>query len=68
MPKILIIDDDPDITRAMEIVLQKKDHKVIISHSGQEGIKKVDKENPDLEMLKGIAQNHVNYFKEVNQC
>lgn len=27
----------------------------------------LEKDNPDLEMLKGIAKNHVKY-KEVNQC
>ena len=51
MPKILIIDDDPDIVEAMKIVLQTKDYKVSSAGSGEEGLKKVKIDNPDLVIL-----------------
>ena len=49
--KILIIDDDPDITEAMKVVLQTRDYKVTSAASGGEGLKKVKIDNPDLVIL-----------------
>lgn len=51
MSKILIIDDDPDIVEAMKVVLQSKDYIVSIAESGEEGLKKVEDERPDLIIL-----------------
>lgn len=51
MAKILIIDDDPDITEAMKVVLQAKDYKVTSAKSGEEGLKKVKTDKPDLVIL-----------------
>lgn len=51
MAKILIIDDDPDIVEAMKVVLESKDHRVSSSKSGEEGLKKVEADKPDLIIL-----------------
>ena len=51
MAKILIIDDDPDIVEAMKVVLQAKDYNVTSAASGEEGLKKVKIDSPDLVIL-----------------
>jgi len=50
-PKILIIDDDPDIAEAMKVVLESKKYQVVIAKSGGEGLKKVGQEKPSLIIL-----------------
>lgn len=51
MAKILIVDDDPDIVEAMKVVLESKDYKVSTAWSGEDGLKKVKLEKPDLIIL-----------------
>ncbi len=51
MAKILIIDDDPDIVVAMKIVLESKAHSVRVAGSGEEGLKQVNLDKPDLVIL-----------------
>lgn len=51
MPKILIIDDDPDITEGMRVVLENKNYQVSSAKSGEDGIKKVKQEKFDLVIL-----------------
>lgn len=51
MPKILIIDDDPDIVEAMKIVLESKNYEVLIAKSGEEGLKRTRQGKPDLIIL-----------------
>lgn len=51
MAKILIIDDDPDIVLAMKIVLESKAHSVRVAESGEEGLKQVNLDKPDLIIL-----------------
>ena len=51
MPKILIIDDDPDIVEAMKVVLETRDYQVTSAGSGEEGLKKVKIDKPDLVIL-----------------
>ena len=51
MPKILIIDDDPDIVEAMKVVLESRNYQVSSAKSGEEGLKKIKVNNPDLIIL-----------------
>lgn len=51
MPKILIIDDDPDISEAIKVVLESKNYKVDNAESGEEGLKKIKLGKPDLIIL-----------------
>lgn len=51
MAKILIIDDDPDITEAMKVVLETRDYKVTSAESGKEGLRKVKADKPGLVIL-----------------
>ncbi len=49
--KILIIDDDPDIVEAMKVVLESKNYQVSNAKNGEEGLKKVRVQKPDLIIL-----------------
>ncbi len=51
MAKILIVDDDPDITFATELFLKKAQHEVRSAASRAEGMAAVDDWNPDLIIL-----------------
>lgn len=51
MVKILVVDDDPDISLATKLVLESAGYTVIEAHSGQSGLEKVKLENPDLIVL-----------------
>lgn len=49
--KILIIDDDPDITEAMTVVLENRGYKVRSARDGTEGMEQMKKSKPDLIIL-----------------
>jgi CheY-like chemotaxis protein len=51
MAKILIIDDDPDFVAGTRIVLEKNNHQVISSDSGETGYLRAKKDQPDLIIL-----------------
>lgn len=48
MPKILIVDDDPDVLEAGRLVLEREGYEVVLAASRAEGMKKVAEEAPDL--------------------
>lgn len=50
-PKILIIDDDPDIVEAMRVILESRDYQVTSAKNGEDGLKKTETERPDLIIL-----------------
>ena len=49
--KILVIDDDPDLQTAVKSVLESKFYQVIAALDGDEGLRKVVDERPDLIIL-----------------
>jgi two-component system alkaline phosphatase synthesis response regulator PhoP len=49
--RILIIDDDPDITEAMRIVLENKGYEVVNAVDSGEGINRMKEARPDLIIL-----------------
>ncbi len=51
IPKVLIIDDDPDFVEATRIVLESKPYEVIVSYDGDDGLRKAREESPDLIIL-----------------
>jgi len=51
MPKILIIDDDPDIVETMKIILESKNYEVALAKGGEEGLKMTRQSKPDLIIL-----------------
>ncbi|MCM8797931.1 MAG: response regulator [Candidatus Omnitrophica bacterium] len=57
MAKILIIDDDPDMVKAMRVVLESKNYQVETASSGKEGLKKAEQGKPDLIILDVMMEN-----------
>jgi DNA-binding response OmpR family regulator len=51
IPKVLLIDDDPDFVEATRIVLESKPYEVIVSYDGDDGLRKAREESPDLIIL-----------------
>lgn len=51
MAKILIIDDDPEFIDILKIVIEREQHQVVTAFNGEEGLQKVETENPDLIIL-----------------
>jgi DNA-binding response OmpR family regulator len=49
--KILIVDDDPDLTKALKATLESKNYIVITASSGSEGMDKINTDTPDLLIL-----------------
>ena len=49
--RILIIDDDPDITEAMTVVLENKGYAVASAADGSAGMEQVQAQRPDLIIL-----------------
>ena len=51
MPKVLIVDDDPDIVDSLTLVLEAEGYAVASATSREEGMQGVVKEKPDLIIL-----------------
>jgi CheY-like chemotaxis protein len=49
--KILIIDDDPDITEAMTVVLENRGYEVRSARDGAQGMEQLQQARPDLIIL-----------------
>jgi len=49
--KILLVDDDVDFAEATKLILESKSYDVAVAYDGQEGMKKVKTEQPDLIIL-----------------
>jgi len=50
-PKILIIDDSPEIRDIIQMRLENVNYKSITAQNGKEGLEKAEAENPDLILL-----------------
>lgn len=48
MPKILVVDDEPDIAELLQTVLEEEGHQVIVAGNGREGLTRVMEGRPDL--------------------
>jgi DNA-binding response OmpR family regulator len=51
MPKILIVDDDPDIVDSVKLILGAEGYQVVSADNRADGMKAVDAERPDLVIL-----------------
>ncbi len=49
--RILVVDDDPDIARFMELTLTKAGYEVAVVHDGREALERVRAERPELVLL-----------------
>ena len=51
MPKILVIEDDPDMVAALRMPLEANDYELFTAATGEEGLQKVKEVEPDLIIL-----------------
>jgi len=51
MKKILIIDDEAEVVKVLQICLEQHGYKVITGYNGESGLKKAKDEVPDLVIL-----------------
>jgi len=49
--KILIVDDDLDLTKALQTILESQQYTVVPAIDGKEGIEKIKTDEPDLVIL-----------------
>ena len=65
--KILVIDDDPTLSRMVEAFLSAHGFTVLIAHDGDEGIAKVKTERPHLIIL-DVQMPKMNGYTFVFEC
>lgn len=65
--KILIVDDDPDIIAYTTTVLEENNYTPIIAKNGEEGIKLIKNEKPDLIILDVLMpkQSGIKIYREL---
>jgi CheY-like chemotaxis protein len=51
MAKILVVDDDPDFIKITQTILRFQNHEVLTAANGEQGLKVMRKEKPDLVIL-----------------
>ena len=51
MPKILIVDDEPDTVELMKVILEKEGFEILSAGNEKECLEKIRKEKPDLILL-----------------
>ncbi len=49
--KILIVDDDPDFTKALQTILESGQYSVVTAADRAEGMEKIESDKPDLVIL-----------------
>lgn len=49
--KILVVDDDPDMREALQMILESADYKVVTGEDGEECLAMIKQEQPDLLIL-----------------
>ena len=49
--RILVVEDEAELVKAMEIRLKQSDYEILVAYNGQEGLEKARKEKPDLIVL-----------------
>jgi DNA-binding response OmpR family regulator len=50
-PKVLIVDDDPNILMSLEFLMRKDGYKVFIARNGNEAMELLEQNRPDLTLL-----------------
>ena len=51
MPKILVVDDDPDFVDSTRMILEHNGYTVVSAGNGAQGLRKLAEEKPDLVIL-----------------
>ena len=48
---ILVVDDEPDIRKSVKMILESKGYKIVMATNGDDCLKKLEKQTPDLILL-----------------
>ena len=48
MPKVLVVDDDPNVRHSLKRDLQRKGYKVVCAKDGHEALKRLEFNRPDI--------------------
>jgi len=69
MPKILIVDDETEFIRVVQVRLEANGYEVITANDGEEGLEKAESEHPDLILLDIVMpkMNGYSMLKEVRK-
>jgi len=51
IPKVLIVDDDPNILMSLEFLMRKNGYEVFIARNGSEAMELLEQNTPDLALL-----------------
>jgi CheY-like chemotaxis protein len=65
MARILLVDDDRDLTESLKQVLRHQGYEVSVAHSGEEGLKKLLQDRPDLIILDVMMETDTAGFEAV---
>lgn len=65
--KILVVDDDPDMVLFLQLTLEAGPYEVVSARSGEEGLRKIQEEKPDLLILDVMMEDFVTGFKMVER-
>jgi len=49
--RILVIEDEPDVSKLIAVRLKQADYEVLVAYDGQDGLTKAREEKPDLILL-----------------
>jgi DNA-binding response OmpR family regulator len=66
MPKILLVDDHPDIVRLLQISLRAEGHTILAAYDGAQALRTVQEERPDLVFL-DVVMPEVDGFRVLNR-
>jgi len=65
--KILVVDDDPDVITFNVSVVEESGYTAIVAQNGEEGLKKIKEEKPDLVILDVLMpkQSGIRLYREL---
>jgi CheY-like chemotaxis protein len=67
MPKILVVDDDPDFRESTRVILEAHDFTVIEAGNGREGLRLAMAERPDLILMDIVMTERTEGFFTIQQ-
>ena len=67
--KILVVDDEPDVVKYLETLLQDNGYCTVAAHDGKEGLEKMRAEKPDLVCLDITmpGTSGIRFYREAKQ-
>ncbi|MCL5962354.1 MAG: response regulator [Chloroflexi bacterium] len=64
---LLVVDSDPNCVEALRPLLEKRVHRILVATSGQEGLRYIEREKPDVILLEAMLPDGLQGFHLVWQ-